>query len=69
MRTAKRMGFSDVTVAELWNTEERTVYDWRKEQGLVPVYKKVDTCAGEFESDTPYFYGTYEEENESDQNR
>ena len=65
LRTAKRMGFSDVTVAELWNTDERIVYDWRKEQGLVPVYKKVDTCAGEFESETPYFYGTYEEENES----
>lgn len=65
LRTAKRMGFSDVTVAALWNTDERTVYEWRKEQGIVPVYKKVDTCAGEFESKTPYFYGTYEEENES----
>ncbi|MFC5588491.1 carbamoyl-phosphate synthase large subunit [Sporosarcina soli] len=65
LRTAKRMGFSDVTVATLWNTDERTVYEWRKEQGIVPVYKKVDTCAGEFESKTPYFYGTYEEENES----
>ncbi|WP_203246166.1 carbamoyl-phosphate synthase large subunit [Sporosarcina beigongshangi] len=65
LRTAKRMGFSDVTVAELWNTNERAIYDWRKEQGLIPVYKKVDTCAGEFESDTPYFYGTYEDENES----
>ncbi|MFS0574322.1 carbamoyl-phosphate synthase large subunit [Sporosarcina sp. 179-K 3D1 HS] len=62
---AKRMGFADVTIAELWNTDERSVYDFRKEQGIVPVYKKVDTCAGEFESDTPYFYGTYEEENES----
>lgn len=65
LRTAKRMGFSDVTVAELWDTDERAVYNWRKEHGLIPVYKKVDTCAGEFESDTPYFYGTYEEENES----
>jgi len=65
LRTAKRMGFSDVTVAELWNTNERAIYDWRKEHGLIPVYKKVDTCAGEFESDTPYFYGTYEDENES----
>ncbi|KXH79922.1 carbamoyl-phosphate synthase large subunit [Sporosarcina sp. HYO08] len=62
---AKRMGFSDVTIAELWETNERAVYDWRKEQGIIPVYKKVDTCAGEFESETPYFYGTYEEENES----
>ncbi len=65
LRTAKRMGFSDVTIAELWSTDERAIYDWRKEHGLIPVYKKVDTCAGEFESDTPYFYGTYEDENES----
>ncbi|MFC7363721.1 MULTISPECIES: carbamoyl-phosphate synthase large subunit [Bhargavaea] len=64
-RKAKRMGFADRTIAELWETKERDVYEWRTEQGLVPVYKMVDTCAGEFESETPYFYGTYEEENES----
>ena len=63
---AKRLGFPDVTMAQLWNTTEREVYEWRQEQGLVPVYKKVDTCAGEYESDTPYFYGTYETENESE---
>lgn len=63
---AKRLGFPDATMAQLWNTTEREVYDWRQEQGLVPVYKKVDTCAGEYESDTPYFYGTYETENESE---
>ncbi|GKV64254.1 MULTISPECIES: carbamoyl-phosphate synthase large subunit [Sporosarcina] len=62
---AKRLGFADVVIAQFWNTTEREVYDWRKEQELIPVYKKVDTCAGEYESDTPYFYGTYEEENES----
>ncbi|PIC81450.1 carbamoyl phosphate synthase large subunit [Sporosarcina sp. P18a] len=62
---AKRLGFPDNTIAKLWKTTEREVYDWRQEQGLVPVYKKVDTCAGEYESDTPYFYGTYEDENES----
>ncbi|PID25516.1 carbamoyl-phosphate synthase large subunit [Sporosarcina sp. P7] len=62
---AKRLGFPDMTIAKLWKTTEREVYDWRQEQGLVPVYKKVDTCAGEYESDTPYFYGTYEDENES----
>ncbi|ARJ39982.1 carbamoyl phosphate synthase large subunit [Sporosarcina ureae] len=62
---AKRFGFPDVTIAKLWKTTERDVYDWRQQQGLVPVYKKVDTCAGEYESDTPYFYGTYEDENES----
>ena len=62
---AKRLGFPDATIAKLWNTTEREVYTWRQEHGLVPVYKKVDTCAGEYDSDTPYFYGTYEEENES----
>ena len=41
----------------------------RKEQGIIPVYKMVDTCAAEFESETPYFYGTYEDENESIRNR
>ncbi|RFU63206.1 carbamoyl-phosphate synthase large subunit [Peribacillus saganii] len=62
---AKRMGFSDRTVAALWNTNEKTVYEWRKEKGIIPVYKMVDTCAAEFESETPYFYGSYEDENES----
>ena len=62
---AKRMGFSDVAIAKLWNTKEIEIYTLRKELGIVPVYKKVDTCAGEYESDTPYFYGTYEDENES----
>lgn len=62
---AKRMGFSDVTLAKLWFSDERTVYYWRKERQMFPVYKKVDTCAGEYASQTPYFYGTYEKENES----
>lgn len=65
MRTAKRMGFSDKKIASLWNEREKTVYDWRTAQGIIPVYKMVDTCAAEFESETPYFYGTYEDENES----
>jgi len=64
-REAKEFGFADVTIAKLWNTNERKVYDWRVEKGIVPVYKMVDTCAAEFESETPYYYGTYEEENES----
>ncbi|MFC4409275.1 carbamoyl-phosphate synthase large subunit [Chungangia koreensis] len=64
-KKAKRMGFSDVKIAALWNMTEVEVYNWRKENGLLPVYKMVDTCAAEFESETPYFYGTYEEENES----
>lgn len=65
LKTAKRMGFSDKKIASLWNEREKTVYDWRTAQGIIPVYKMVDTCAAEFESETPYFYGTYEDENES----
>lgn len=62
---AKESGFADITIAKLWNTKELDVYNWRREHNLIPVYKMVDTCAAEFESETPYFYGTYEEENES----
>jgi carbamoyl-phosphate synthase large subunit len=65
LRKAKRMGFSDVTIARLWNEEETTIYNFRKEHGIIPVYKKVDIGAGEYESETPYFYGTYDEVNES----
>lgn len=64
-KKAKRIGFADRTIAKLWNVKEQEVYNWRKEQKLIPVYKMVDTCAAEFESETPYFYGTYEDENES----
>ncbi|TWT28123.1 carbamoyl-phosphate synthase large subunit [Planomicrobium sp. CPCC 101110] len=64
-KKAKRIGFADRTIARLWNVSEQEIYNWRKEQKLMPVYKMVDTCAAEFESETPYFYGTYEEENES----
>ncbi|MGY3713983.1 carbamoyl-phosphate synthase large subunit [Sutcliffiella cohnii] len=62
---AKQMGISDVTIAKFWNISERNVYETRKQLQLQPVYKMVDTCAAEFESETPYFYGSYEEENES----
>lgn len=62
---AKRLGFSDVNIAALWKITQREVFDFRKENKIMPVYKMVDTCAAEFESETPYFYGTYEEENES----
>ncbi|WP_282034501.1 carbamoyl-phosphate synthase large subunit [Metabacillus indicus] len=65
LEKAKKMGFSDIAVAELWKTTEREVYKFRKQLNLFPVYKTVDTCAAEFESETPYFYGTYEDENES----
>ncbi len=62
---AKRLGFSDKNIAFLWEMTQREVFEFRKASGLMPVYKMVDTCAAEFESETPYFYGTYEEENES----
>jgi carbamoyl-phosphate synthase large subunit len=64
-KKAKEMGFADCTIAEVWNAAELEVYNWRTVNGIVPVYKMVDTCAAEFESETPYYYGTYEEENES----
>ncbi|MBC7327508.1 carbamoyl-phosphate synthase large subunit [bacterium] len=62
---AKRMGFSDRWIGELANIGEDEIRRLRKEGGIVPVYKMVDTCAGEFEAQTPYFYSTYERENES----
>ena len=62
---AKKMGFSDREVASLWNMSEPEVYRLRRAQGIAPVYKMIDTCASEFESYIPYFYSTYEEENES----
>ncbi|NIK10722.1 carbamoyl-phosphate synthase large subunit [Alkalibacillus almallahensis] len=62
---AKELGFSDQAIARLWETNEQTVYEWRRTHGIIPVYKMVDTCAAEFASETPYFYSTYEEETES----
>lgn len=62
---AKKLGFSDINIAHLWETNHREIFKFRKENGVMPVYKMVDTCAAEFESSTPYFYGTYEDENES----
>ena len=62
---AKKLGFSDLNIAHLWGISQDEVFNFRKENGIMPVYKMVDTCAAEFESETPYFYGTYEEENES----
>ena len=62
---AKKLGFSDLSIATLWNSTQKEIFEYRKNNGVMPVYKMVDTCAAEFESETPYFYGTYEEENES----
>ncbi len=65
LKVLKRNGFSDSYIAKNWNMGEKEVYDLRKANGIFPVYKMVDTCAGEFTSATPYFYSSYEEENES----
>lgn len=62
---AKRMGFSDREIAMLWHMDEREVFELRKHNNILPVYKMIDTCASEFDSYIPYFYSTYEEENES----
>ena len=62
---AKRMGFSDSYIAELLGCSEDDVWDLRRSYGIRPVYKMIDTCASEFESYVPYFYSTYEDENES----
>ncbi|HEY9602957.1 MAG TPA: carbamoyl-phosphate synthase large subunit [Allocoleopsis sp.] len=60
----KRQGFSDRQLAFALNTTEDEVRAYRKELGVVPAYKLVDTCAAEFEANTPYYYSTYEEESE-----
>ncbi len=65
LRDAKRNGFADRKIAELWKMTSDEVRAFRLENQIVPVYKMVDTCAAEFESATPYFYSTYEWENES----
>ncbi|MGV2644047.1 carbamoyl-phosphate synthase large subunit, partial [Clostridium perfringens] len=68
---AKRLGFTDRAIAELraegnasTHTTEESIGFLRREHGLRPVYKMVDTCAAEFEATTPYYYSTYETENE-----
>ncbi|MGV3027289.1 carbamoyl-phosphate synthase large subunit [Streptococcus hyovaginalis] len=65
LKEAKRNGFSDQKIADLWQVTADQVRDFRKANKLLPVYKMVDTCAAEFDSSTPYFYSTYEWENES----
>ncbi|WP_368242839.1 carbamoyl-phosphate synthase large subunit, partial [Enterococcus faecalis] len=65
LKEAKQNGFSDRKIAALWGQTEQAIADFRRANQIVPVYKMVDTCAAEFESHTPYFYSTYEVENES----
>ncbi|MFH2121183.1 MAG: carbamoyl-phosphate synthase large subunit [Pseudomonadota bacterium] len=62
---AKRLGFSDRYLGGLWNLSEEEIRDRRYAAGIVPVYKLVDTCAAEFEAHTPYYYSTYETEDET----
>ncbi|MCF8038733.1 MAG: carbamoyl-phosphate synthase large subunit [Desulfohalobiaceae bacterium] len=62
---AKKMGFSDKQLGTLWGKTELEIREIRKRAGIIPSYKLVDTCAAEFEAYTPYFYSTYEQENES----
>ena len=62
---AKRMGFSDAAIGYFWGMTETEIFALRQERGIVPVYKMIDTCASEFDSYVPYFYSTYEEENEA----
>lgn len=61
---AKRLGFSDRQIAKITGTTEGKVRTYRLDQGIRPVFKSVDTCAAEFEAYTPYYYSTYEQENE-----
>ncbi len=69
LRKVKRMGISDARIAEEWNLDgldgAAPVRELRRRHGVLPVFKKVDTCAAEFDSDTPYLYSTYEEEDEA----
>jgi carbamoyl-phosphate synthase large subunit len=64
LKKAKEYGFSDVQLARIFGTNEQIVRKTRVSTGLEPVYKLVDTCAAEFEAYTPYYYSTYEQENE-----
>src|SRR2546428_5489182 len=65
LREAKQSGFSDMRIARLVGAKPRDIAAKRADYGIIPVYKRVDTCAAEFESHTPYLYSTYEEEDEA----
>ena len=63
IKKAKELGFSDVHIAKILGKKEEEIRDLRKQYGIMPDYKMVDTCAGEFEASTPYYYSTYEQSN------
>lgn len=60
LRQAKEYGISDRRIADLTGLREKDIREWRERQGIVPVYKIIDTCAAEFKAYTPYLYSTYE---------
>ena len=65
LHEAKRIGFGDKFIGQLWDMTESEVFELRQELDIKPVYKTIDTCAGEYSGYVPYFYSTYEQENES----
>ena len=65
LRKAKEFGFSDLQLGYLLGFDETTIRKMRKEKGILPTYKLVDTCGAEFEAYTPYYYSTYETEDEA----
>ncbi len=65
LRRSKRLGFSDRQLADIFETDETGVREYRKSRGIVATFKSVDTCAAEFAAYTPYYYSTYEEEDET----
>ncbi|MEM2637991.1 MAG: carbamoyl-phosphate synthase large subunit [Candidatus Hadarchaeales archaeon] len=65
LREAKRLGFSDYQIAYLLGTDEMTIRKLRKKWGILPIFKFVDTCAAEFDAETPYYYSTYEDGDDS----
>lgn len=65
LREAKQMGFSDRQLATMLGSDDIEVRQWRKSLGVIATFKSVDTCAAEFEAYTPYYYSTYESENEA----
>ncbi|MHB8170706.1 MAG: carbamoyl-phosphate synthase large subunit [Thermincolia bacterium] len=66
LKKAKHLGLADVYIAQVTGLTEVDICNWRKEEGIAPVYKMVDTCAAEFEAVTPYYYSTYEGEDEAE---
>ena len=64
LKAAKEYGFSDIELARIFRTEASRIREVRRSKNVEPVYKLVDTCAAEFEAHTPYYYSTYEQENE-----